>query len=125
MSRSVLAVDLKDDPAAVAAYMAFHQQVWQEVIQSLRSAGIRQMEIYLLARRLVMVVETDDGDVRRAFAAHVASHPRVREWESLMKSMQEPAPGAQDGDWWTEMRPVFQLEVTDETIAPRETAQRR
>ena len=125
MTRSVLAVDLRDDPAAIAAYVAHHQRVWPEVIQSLRRAGIRQMDIYLLGRRLVMLVETDGTDVRRAFAAHVASHPRVTEWESLMKSMQVPAPGGSQGDWWTEMRPIFRLEAAEETPARAETAPRR
>ncbi len=48
----------------------------------------------MLGRRLVMIVETDGRDIRRSFAAHRASHPRVVEWETLMKSLQEPPPGA-------------------------------
>ncbi|OFW11174.1 MAG: hypothetical protein A3H96_26930 [Acidobacteria bacterium RIFCSPLOWO2_02_FULL_67_36] len=123
MTRSVLTMDLKDDPAVIAAYRDHHKRVWPEVLQSLRRAGIRQMEIYLLERRLVMVVETDGIDFRHAFAAHVSSHPRVAEWESLMKSMQAPPPGGSDGGWWTEMQPIFQLEVVDEPIT--ETAPRR
>ena len=94
MTRHVLAVDLKDDPAAVETYREHHRRVWPEVLRSLRGAGVTDMEIYLLGRRLVMVVDLQDGlDVRRAFAAHAASHPRVAEWEALMKSMQQPPPG--------------------------------
>ena len=113
MSRAVLAVDLKDDPATIEAYKEHHRRVWPEVIRSLRAAGIREMEIYLLGRRLVMIVETDGRDVRQCFAAHVTSHPRVVEWEALMKAMQQPVPGTEPGEWWTEMQPVFRLDATD------------
>jgi L-rhamnose mutarotase len=110
MTRHVLAVDLKDDPAVVAAYKEHHRRVWPEVLRSLRRAGIADMQIYLLGRRLVMLVDMSDGlDVRRAFAQHVASDPRVAEWEALMKSMQQPAPDSGAGEWWAVMQPVFDL----------------
>ncbi len=122
-TRSVLAVDLKDDPKAIETYVSYHRRVWPEVLQSLRRAGILDMEIFLLGRRLVMVVDTD-GDVRRCFAKHMASHPRVIEWEVLMKSLQEQVPGAAPADWWAEMRPVFRLDVAEDTPAATESARR-
>ena len=112
MSRHVLAVDLKDDPKIVRAYVEHHQRVWPEVLDSLRAAGIVDMEIHMLGRRLVMIVESD-RDLASAFAAHVASHPRVAQWEALMRSMQEPAPGSGHGDWWTVMQPIFRLNAAE------------
>ena len=108
MTRHVLTVDLKDDARLIDEYVAHHRAVWPEVVKSLRDAGIASMEIHLLGRRLVMIVETD-GDVREAFARHAASHPRVVEWEALMKALQEPTPGAPAGAGWTEMEPIFKL----------------
>jgi hypothetical protein len=70
------------------------------------------MDIYLLGRRLVMIVEMRDGlDYRVAFKSHAASSSRVAEWEQLMKSLQEPVADAPAGDWWALMEPVFHLEV--------------
>jgi L-rhamnose mutarotase len=109
ITRSVLAVDLKDDPGVIERYKLHHRQVWPEVLASLRRAGIVDMNIYLLGCRLVMVVDTDGQDYRRCFAAHASSHPRVIEWETLMRSLQQPPPGAPPGEWWTAMRPVFSL----------------
>jgi L-rhamnose mutarotase len=110
MTRHVLAVDLKDDPGIVEAYTAHHRRVWPEVVSSLRLAGLADLQIYILGRRLVMLVDLQDGvDVQRAFAAHVASDPRVAEWEALMKSMQQPPPGSAAGEWWAVMQPVFHL----------------
>jgi L-rhamnose mutarotase len=110
MSRHVLTLDLRDDPAAIAAYCDYHQQVWPEVQESLRRAGVRHMQILIHGRRLVMIVELDNGlDLRRVFANHAASHPRVEEWERLMRSLQEPAAGVPPGEWWAVMDPVFDL----------------
>ena len=110
MSQYVLTIDLKDDPAAIAAYREHHRHVWPEVLESLRRVGIVRMDIYLLARRGVMVLETDGRDPLRCFALHKASSPRVAEWETLMASLQEPPPGGAPGEWWTMMEPVFSLE---------------
>jgi L-rhamnose mutarotase len=108
MHRHVLTIDLKDDPKVVEAYVEHHRRIWPEVRRSLQAAGLGGMEIFLLGRRLVMIVETD-GDYRAQFEAHAASHPRVVEWEALMKSMQQPIPDAAPGEWWAQMRPVFRL----------------
>jgi L-rhamnose mutarotase len=118
MIRCVLTVNLKNDPSTIAAYCQHHEHVWPEVLQSLREAGIERLDIHLLGRQLVMVVELADGlDVRRAFASHRASSPRVVEWERLMKSLQEPSSLAPDGEWWTVMEPVFSLEDQEPAIA--------
>ena len=113
ITRSVLAVDLKDDAGVVERYTAHHRQVWPEVLASLRRAGIVNMDIYLLGRRLVMVVDTEEQDYRRCIAAHASSHPRVIEWESRMRSLLQAPPGAAPGEWWTAMRPVFSLASPD------------
>jgi L-rhamnose mutarotase len=120
ITRTVLAVDLKNDAAAIEIYREHHQRVWPEVLVSLRRAGVRNMDIYLLGRRLVMIVETEGPDFRRCFAAHLVSHPQVSEWEALMRSLQEPPPGAPPGDWWARMEPVFSLEAAgDPTPTPQ------
>jgi len=124
ITRTVLAVDLNGDQAAIQAYRTHHQEVWPEVVASLRQSGIRQMDIYLLGRRLVMILETDGQDFRRCFAAHVASSPRVAEWEQLMRSMQAAPPGAAPGDWWTPMELVFSLERAEDAQSAPHAARR-
>lgn len=110
MTLTVLTLDLKDDPAAIAAYRRHHAAVWPEVLKSLRKVGVRSMDIYALGRRLVMLMETRSGfDAERDFARHNASHPRCALWEELMKTFQEPPPGAPPGRLWTPMEEVFSL----------------
>lgn len=116
--RHVFTLNLKDDPAVVDAYRRHHRAVWPEVQASLRGVGVEQMDIYLLGRRLVMVVEMRDGrDYRDAFRAHASSSQRIAEWERLMKSLQEPVAEAGAGEWWAAMEPVFHLEQGEPAIA--------
>ena len=118
MTRYVLTVNVKDDPAAIQTYRDYHRRVWPEVLESLREVGVERMDIHMLGRRLVMILQLTDGrDFRRAFATHMASSPRVAEWERLMKSLQEPSPDAPAGEWWAVMEPVFHLEAQEPAIA--------
>jgi L-rhamnose mutarotase len=118
MTRSVLTVNLKNDPAAIETYRRYHRDVWPEVRQSLEQVGVRRMDIHLLGRRLVMILEMNDGlDYRLAFKAHHASSDdRVIEWERLMKSLQEPDANAQEGEWWALMEPVFHMDQKEPAI---------
>ena len=114
----MLTIDLKNDPAIIHSYRTHHQQVWPEVLASLRRAGITRMDIYILDRRLVMILETDGRDFQQCMALHVASHPRVAEWEALMHSMQEPPPGGRHENWWSVMEPLFHLDPVRLDAAP-------
>jgi L-rhamnose mutarotase len=109
MPVSILTLDLKD-ARAVAPYRRHHAAVWPEVLRSLRRVGVRNMEIYALGRRLVMVLETRPGfDPARDFARHRASDPRCQEWEDLMSAYQQAPPGAPPRTLWTPMENVFSL----------------
>jgi L-rhamnose mutarotase len=113
VSRHVLTLDLKADQRGMAAYRRYHRAIWPEVRDSLRRVGVLRMDIYQLERRLVMVMDTRKGfDLRRSFAAHVASDPRCAEWEELMKAFQQAPPGAPPGRLWTSMERIFRLEGT-------------
>ena len=109
-TRHVMTLDLRDDPRGIAAYRRHHRNIWPEVRDSLRRVGVLRMDIYQLGRRLVMVMDTKEGlDLKRSFAAHVASHPRCSEWEKLMKTFQQAPPGARPGRLWTPMESIFHL----------------
>jgi L-rhamnose mutarotase len=109
-TRHVMTVDLKHDPRGIAAYRRHHRRIWPEVRDSLLRVGVLRMDIYQLERRLVMVMDTKKGfDLKRSFAAHVASHPRCAEWEELMKTFQRAPPGARPAQLWTPMESIFHL----------------
>ncbi len=102
------ALDLKDDPALIAEYVALHREVWPEVTQSLRKIGITSMRIYRGGTRLFMVIEADDEfDVARYQA--YAQEPRTGAWDALTRRFQQPTPFAQPGEWWSPLEEIFDL----------------
>jgi L-rhamnose mutarotase len=104
-------LNLKNDPSNIQRYLEHHRSVWPEVEKGLRTIGIRRMLIWILGRRLFMYLETEDGfDPERDFARYEASHPRIREWQDLMASMQEPVAEARPGELWAEMELAYALE---------------
>ena len=107
--RWCLALDLRDDPDAIAEYCKYHERVWPEVMESIRGAGITRMEIWRTGNRLMMVMETDERFDPAAKAAADAANPRVQEWEALMSTFQQPLPWAKPGEKWTLMEKIFTL----------------
>lgn len=117
--RHCLALDLKDDPALIAEYEAYHRDVWPEVLSHLRAHGIRELEIYRLGTRMVMLMETDDAVFDAAkIAAAERANPRIAEWEALMWRFQAPTPWTPDGQKWTPMQQLFRLTETDHNTIP-------
>ncbi|TLY50018.1 MAG: L-rhamnose mutarotase [Gammaproteobacteria bacterium] len=108
--RLCFAVDLRDDPELIARYEEHHRAVWPEVLAHLRANGVRELEIFRLGTRLVMLLDTDDAvfDAGRMAAAERAD-PRVREWEALMWQFQQPTPWTPGATKWTPMQSIFQL----------------
>jgi L-rhamnose mutarotase len=109
MKRFCLALDLNDDPALIEEYKQHHRAVWPEINQSNLSAGIQQMEIYLLGNRLFMIMETDDNFSFEAKGAADAANPVVQRWEELMWKFQKPLPLARPGEKWMLMDKIFSL----------------
>ncbi len=108
--RYCLALDLKDDPALIAEYVRLHEQIWPEIAESIRSAGIVSMEIWRTGNRLFMVMETDEHFNAEAKAAADAANPKVAEWEALMWRFQQPLPWAAAGEKWVAMEKIFDLQ---------------
>ena len=113
MKRYCLALDLVDDPELIAAYEEHHQQVWPEIIKSIRSAGILNMEIYRYTNRLFMIMEVSEDFSFSAKSAADAANPKVQEWEALMWRYQQAVPGAAPGEKWVLMDRIFSLHSLD------------
>ncbi|WP_121357200.1 L-rhamnose mutarotase [Flavisolibacter nicotianae] len=107
--RYCLALDLKDDPQLIAEYEAYHQNVWPEILQSIRSAGIREMEIYRTGNRLFMIMEVDESFSFEKKQEADSGNARVQEWEERMWHYQLALPGAAPGEKWRLMDRIFSL----------------
>ena len=111
MQRLLYALDLHDDPALIAEYEAWHRadKVWPSIVDSLRQAGIIDLEIYRTGNRLVLIIEAPDDFSARAKAAADAANPQVQAWEQLMWSFQKALPWAAPGQKWVPMGRIFSL----------------
>ncbi len=107
--RHCLALDLHEDPDLIAEYERYHREVWSEVLESIRDAGILAMEIYRTGNRLFMVMEVSDEFSFEAKARADEENPRVAEWETLMWKFQKPLPWAGPGEKWVGMDRIFKL----------------
>jgi len=107
--RFCLALDLKDDPAVIAEYDRYHRAVWPEILQSLRDAGIDDMEIYRIENRLFMIIEVTESFTFEAKQAADLKSEIVQKWETLMGNFQQPLPSAKPGEKWLRMTRVFSL----------------
>jgi L-rhamnose mutarotase len=109
--RYCLTLDLKDDPALIAEYRKYHENIWPEITQSIKFAGIEDMEIYLLGTRLFMIMEVNENFSFAAKARSDQQNPKVQEWEDLMWKFQKPVPQAKPGEKWLLMERIFKLET--------------
>jgi L-rhamnose mutarotase len=111
VTRRVLILDLKDDPALIAAYEAHHGPgaVPEAIVGSIRAAGILEMEIYRSGNRLVMVMEAGPGFDPEAKAAADAADPAVIAWEELMDRYQQRLPWAPPSTKWLHAEKIFAL----------------
>ena len=108
--RYCLTLDLKNDPALIAEYKAYHMNVWPEVIQSIRDSGILDMEIYVLGTRMFMIIEVNENFCFEKKAKADQANPKVQEWEELMWKFQQGLPEAKDGQKWLPMERLFKLQ---------------
>jgi L-rhamnose mutarotase len=108
--RYCLTLDLKDDPQLIAEYKHHHEKIWPEITRSIKDAGIEDMEIYLLGKRMCMVMEVNEQFTFEAKAEADRKNPKVREWEELMWKFQELLPETKPGEKWLLMERIFKLE---------------
>jgi L-rhamnose mutarotase len=104
-----LALDLKDDEKLIGEYEDYHRKIWPEIAASIRNSGIRDMKIYRVENRLIMIMETEDDFSFEAKARLDEGNIRVQEWEKLMWKYQQSLPGSAPGEKWRLMEKIFDL----------------
>jgi L-rhamnose mutarotase len=108
--RHCLTLDLKDDPQLIAEYKRHHEKIWPEITRSIKDAGIKDLEIYLLGTRMFMIMEVNELFSFEAKAEADAGNARVQEWERLMWKFQQALPQARPGEKWLLMEKIFKLQ---------------
>ena len=110
MKKNILALDLVDDEQLIREYDKYHENVWPEVICSIKQAGILGMEIYRISNRLVMIMEVENEFSFESKNEQDAKNPKVQEWEKLMWKYQAALPVSKPGEKWMVMKRIFTLD---------------
>jgi L-rhamnose mutarotase len=73
-------------PGYEEEYVLRHQEIWPEMIEALRSAGIRNYSIFRHGLTLFGHFETDDIEKTRQYLANDETNRRWSEWmDPIMK----------------------------------------
>lgn len=110
MQKYCLTLDLKEDPNLIEEYIRLHQHVWPEISQSIKDAGIINLEIYNIGNRLMMLIEANSDFSFEKKAKLDYQNLKVQEWETLMWRFQKALPGSKPGEKWILMDKIFELE---------------
>ena len=108
--RACLILDLQDSPALIQEYLTYHRNVWPEILASIRESGIRNMEIYSVEDRLIMMI---DADPEFSFARKAEldnGNPAVQRWEALMSQFQKPLRNTPHSEKWRLAPSIFSLQ---------------
>lgn len=103
---------LKLNPNTLEDYKFWHnsKNIWKEIPEGIRKAGILNMEIYIFASYAFMIVETpSDFNWNEAFG-RLATYERQAEWENFVSKFQEVEEGKRSEEKWHLMEQIFSLE---------------
>jgi L-rhamnose mutarotase len=108
--RFCLTLDLKNHPNLIAEYRRYHEKIWPEITESIKEAGIEDLEIYLHGTRMFMIMEVNESFSFEKKTEADRKNQKVQEWENLMWKFQKALPEARPGEKWLPMERIFKLE---------------
>lgn len=109
--RYCFTLDLVDDPVLIQEYEDHHRELWPEVVQSFREAGIRHLEMYRTGTRVVMLFDVDERFSFERKAQIDRTSAAVQRWETLMSKYQQAAPGSLADEKWVMMKRMADVQV--------------
>jgi L-rhamnose mutarotase len=107
-----MTLDVK--PEGLEEYKQHHRNVWPQVEQALKSAGLSNLSIFVLGTRMFYYAEFQyENDAQSEFKESMrvyATQPRVQEWEALQHTYQSQLPGSSGDVWWQPMDEIYHLD---------------
>lgn len=103
---------LKLNPDTLEQYKFWHnsKNIWKEIPEGIRKAGILNMEIYVIKDMAFMILETPvDFDWDEAFG-RLATYDRQAEWEDFVAKFQIVKEGQRSDEKWQLIERIFSLD---------------
>ncbi|NDV96286.1 L-rhamnose mutarotase [Dysgonomonas sp. 521] len=102
---------LKVNPDTINEYKYWHssQNIWKEIPEGIRKAGILNMEIYLIDDMAFMIIETPTGFNWDEAFGKLATYERQAEWEDFVSKFQSAESGKRSDEKWQLIERIFSL----------------
>lgn len=100
------AFTLKLKPGKEAEYEAAHRAVWPEMLELLKSVGIREYSIFRRGQLLVLVLECADFE---AAWSQLDQHPVNQRWQEFMAPLFDENEALRPGERFPMLDEVFFL----------------
>lgn len=110
MKRFGMTCMLKDESGVIENYDAYHANPWPAIVEGNSRAGIRQVYMYRIDRRLFLFMETEDDFSLDTCADKQLVDPKAKEWDTLMRTFLTNVPEAPEGTVWVQMKEIHALE---------------
>lgn len=102
---------LKLNPETLDQYKYWHdsRNIWKEIPEGIRKAGISDMEIYTFGDMAFMIIETaPDFNWDESFE-RLATYERQAEWEEFVSRFQQGGDGKRSDEKWQLAEHIFSL----------------
>ena len=109
MKKYCFALDLINDSKLISEYKTYHKKIWPEITESIQSAGIENLDIFLTGNRLFMIMEVNESFSFDKKSQLDKENPIVQKWESLMWKYQQALPWAKENEKWILMDQIYKL----------------
>lgn len=109
MKRFCYTLDLKDNHKLKNEYIKHHENVWPEIIKSMKESGIIKAEIYNVNNRLFLLIDTENNYTEERKKILDSKNPIVQKWELLMLKYQKKIENSKLNEKWIKMSKIFEL----------------
>lgn len=102
---------LKLNPDTLEQYKFWHnsKNIWKEIPEGIRKAGILNMEIYVIKDMAFMILETPIDFVWDEAFGKLATYDRQAEWEDFVSKFQITDEGKRSDEKWQLVERIFSL----------------
>ena len=107
-NRTVMTLELQADKALVNAYKEVHspENIWPEVIENMHAIGVVDMELYLDAYKVYLIMDTAPGFDMDKDAERWANMPKEKEWQAYVAQFQRVDPNSNAVEKWKIMSKI-------------------
>lgn len=100
---------IKVKPDKVEEYIEYHENVWPEVLETIRECNIQNYSIFYKGGYLFAYFEYIGEDFEKDMRK-MADDPVTQDWWDEVKPLQKPLESREEGEWWVEMKEVFHVD---------------